>query len=193
MLRNTFLTTMILFSLLSCQSEKPERYTKDCAEIDLLRKGIEYYENGEWEKWEAQYSDSAKIYQNTWLAHTSPAQTRKRNEVLLSNFSSYGFERENLSMERIINDNGKTWVNSWGLWRGTWKHNGEVIEIPVHLTIQFVDGKIVEEIGLWDTAQLKETLKVWRFQKEHYTDLREVPVINTDQLLLDSIIKIMKN
>jgi len=158
MIRNTFLIAIILFSLCSCKSEKPDRYTKNCAEIDLLRKGMVYYENGEWEKWESQYTDSAKIYQNTWLDHTTPAETRKKHEALLANFSSYGFEREDLSMERIINDKGKMWVNSWGLWRGTLNHNNQTIEIPIHLTVEFVDGKIVQEIGLWDTAPLKEAL-----------------------------------
>ena len=166
MIRNTFLTAIVLFSLLSCKSEKTEQYTRDCAEIDLLKKGIEYYENGEWEKWESQYTDSAKIYQNTWLTYTTPAQTRKRHEELLSNFSSYGFEREDLAMERIIDDKGKMWVNSWGLWRGTLNHNDQIIEIPVHLTIQFVDGKVVEEAGFWDTAQLKEALDNLQYASE---------------------------
>lgn len=162
MMKNIFLTTVIiLFALLSCKSDKKERYTQDCAEIDVLKKGIEYYEKGEWEKWEQQYTDSAIIYQNTWLTSISPfspAQIRKNHEELLSNFSSYGFERENLAMERIINDRGETWVNCWGLWRGTLNHNDQTIEIPVHLTIRFVDGKVVEELRFWNTEQLKEVL-----------------------------------
>ena len=36
----------------------------------------------------------------------------------------------------------------------------KVIEIAVHLTIQFVDGKIIEEWGFWDTSTLNEELKL---------------------------------
>lgn len=145
--------------MLSCQVNTKERYTRTSAEIDLLKKGIEYYENADWDKWTSQYADSAKIYQNTWYVWSSPEVTKEKHIDLISKLSDYGFERENLSMERIIDDKGRTWVNSWGLWRGTLKANDMVIEIPVHLTIQFVDGKIIEEWGFWDQGQLDEALK----------------------------------
>ncbi len=158
-MKNILLSALMLISMLSCQVDKNERYTRNCAEIDLLKNGIEYYENGDWDKWTEQYADSAKIYQNTWFIWSSPEVTRDKHKSLISNLSHYGFERENLSMERIIDDKGRTWVNSWALWRGTLKGNNKVIEIPVHLTIQFVDGKIVEEWGFWDTATLNDELK----------------------------------
>ena len=150
---------MLLFVMLSCQVDKKERYTRTSTEIELLKKGIEYYESANWDKWAEQYTDSAKIYQNTWYVWSSPEVTKEKHIDLISKLSEYGFERENLSMERIIDDKGRTWVNSWGLWRGTLKANNKVIEIPVHLTIQFVDGKIIEEWGFWDTAALNEELK----------------------------------
>ncbi len=159
-MKKILLCAMLLFSVLSCQSDSKERYTRDSAEIDLLKKGIEYYENGDWDKWAEQYTDSARIYQNTWYIWSSPEITKEKHKSLISKLSDYGFERENLSMERIIDDKGRTWVNSWALWRGTLKANNKVIEIPVHLTIQFVDGKIIEEWGFWDTAALNEELKM---------------------------------
>jgi hypothetical protein len=55
-------------------------------------------------------------------------------------------------IEQTLDDDGETWVNFWGLWKGTLKANGKEISIPVHLTAQFVDGKIVQEYGFWDMS-----------------------------------------
>ncbi len=162
-MKNILILVLMLVSMPSCQVDKNERYSRDCAEIDLLKKGIEHYEKGEWDKWTEQYADSAKIYQNTWFIWSSPEVTKEKHKSLISKLSAYGFERENLSMERIIDDRGRTWVNSWALWRGTLKVNNKVIEIPVHLTIQFVDGKIIEEWGFWDTAPLNEALNTTEY------------------------------
>jgi len=158
-MKKILLSVLLLLIIFSCQLDTKERYTRTSTEIDLLKKGIEYYENANWDKWAEQYADSAKIYQNTWYVWSSPEVTKERHIDLISKLSNYGFERENLSMERIIDDKGRIWVNSWALWRGTLKANDKVIEIPVHLTIQFVDGKIIEEWGFWDTAALNEELK----------------------------------
>lgn len=159
-MKNIVLATLILIFILSCDTNKEKRYTRDCAEIDLLKKGIDYYEKGDWDQWLDQYDDSAKIYQNTWHVWSSPEVTREKHKELISKLSTYSFEREELSMERIIDDNGKVWVNSWALWKGTLKANNKVIEIPVHLTIQFVDGKIIEEWGFWDTNELNQELSL---------------------------------
>ena len=140
--------------LFSGNNDHKERYTRDCKEIDLLKKGITHYEQGDWDKWSEQYVDSAKIYQNTWEVWSSPAVTLERHKSITAQLSSYGFQKEDLSMERVIDDRGRVWVNTWGLWRGTLKANNKVIEIPVHLTIQFKDGKIIEEIGFWNSAIL---------------------------------------
>jgi len=53
-----------------------------------------------------------------------------------------------------ITDEGKTWVNFWGVWKGTLAANNIVLEIPVHLTAQFIDGKIVREYGYWDNGPI---------------------------------------
>lgn len=158
-MKKIVLSAMFLFVMFSCQMDSKERYTRTSPEIDLLKKGIEYYENADWDKWAEQYADSAKIYQNTWDVWSSPEVTKERHIDLISKLSNYGFKKEDMIMERIIDDKGKIWVNSWALWRGTLKANNKVIEIPVHLTIQFVNGKIVEECGFWNTAALNEELK----------------------------------
>jgi len=73
--------------------------------------------------------------------------------------SSYGFQKkdsngnDDIFYEQTLSDDGNTWVNFWGDWRGTLAANGQALEIPVHLTCQMVDGKIVEEYGFYDVSK----------------------------------------
>jgi hypothetical protein len=54
----------------------------------------------------------------------------------------------------VKTDKGDTWVNYWGLWKGTLKSTNKVYEIPIHTTSKFIDGKIVEENGYWNNSEI---------------------------------------
>ena len=54
----------------------------------------------------------------------------------------------------VLTDDGETWVNCWLEWNGTLAANNKEIDIPIHLTYQFVDGKIVREYGYWDASEI---------------------------------------
>ncbi len=152
------LAISVLMLLISCQNNQTERFKTASTEIDMLKKGLSDYENANWPEWSKQYADSAKIFQNTWLEGASPEEVRNRHQELISNLSSYSFDKKDITMEQIIDDRGRTWVNFWGIWKGTLKANSKEIIIPVHLTIQFKNGKVIEEYGFWDTAKLNEEL-----------------------------------
>lgn len=152
------LTTSVLMLLISCQNNQSQRFKTASKEIDMLTKGLSDYENANWSEWSKQYADSAKIFQNTWLEGVGPETVKNRHQELISNLSDYSFDKKDITMEQIIDDRGRTWVNFWGIWKGTLKANSKEIIIPVHLTIQFKNGKVIEEYGFWDTAKLKEEL-----------------------------------
>ncbi len=153
----------LLILLISCQNKQSERFKTASAEIDMLEKALSDYENANWVEWSKQYADSAKIFQNTWLEGASPEEVKIRHEELISNLSSYSFDKKDITMEQIIDDRGRTWVNFWGIWKGILKANSKEIIIPVHLTIQFKNGKVIEEYGFWDTAKLNEELNNLEF------------------------------
>jgi hypothetical protein len=152
------MTASFLILFISCQQKQTERFRTASKEIDLIKKGLTNYENAEWDAWAEQYADSAKIFQNSWSEFETPDQVRDRYKRLIVQLSDYTFDKDDLFMEQVIDDNGRTWVNFWCLWRGTLRVNQKVIEIPVHITFQFVNGKIKREYGYWDTAQLYEEL-----------------------------------
>ena len=143
---------LAVVTLVACQEKQPVRFTTSSPEISAYKKGVEAYEKADWATWASSFSDTAKIYYNTWDNPSTVAETRKGHEDMISSLSSYGFDKEQMVVEQNLDDDGETWVNFWSLWKGTLKANGKQITIPVHLTAQFVDGKIVEEYGFWDMS-----------------------------------------
>ena len=140
---------IVLFT--SCE-EKKQQYFSSSNEIDITKAHLKDYQEGNWKAWTAHYADTAKIYHNT----VKPATVKESSENLLnilSNVSSYKFDDKDLWYEMIIDEDNETWVNFWGNWRGKLAANGKEIVIPVHLTYQFVNGKIAEEYGYYNISE----------------------------------------
>lgn len=150
------LITVGLF-VLACNSS-PERYTTNSAEIETVKDGIDAYLNADWEKWITQYSDTARIFHNDWDKYRDPQQVVEGHKAMLSYFSSYKFEEGRTFYEMVEDDEGKTWVYFWGIWRGTVKETGRELAIPVHLSKQFENGKNVEEYGFWNLSDMLEAI-----------------------------------
>jgi len=153
-MKKLFLLGLTIVLLTACQN-KPERFTTTSPNIDVIKKLVSDYEAGNWEAWAANYSDSAKIYHNTWKKGATPEETSDALKAILANTSSYGFDHgeDEIFFEQTIDDDGETWVNFWGDWHGTLAANSQEIEIPVHLTCRMVDGKIQSEYGFYDVSE----------------------------------------
>lgn len=142
--------TILLF--IACQN-KPQRYFDDSPEINTVKAGIKAYETGDWDTWKSNFADSAKIFHNSSKG-SSPDEVMANFKQMLKNIESYKFADEGEVSEMVIDKDGKTWVNYWGYWMGTTKVTSKKIGFPVHLTLEFVDGKIVQEYGYYDTASI---------------------------------------
>ena len=150
-MKKLLLLGLILVLGMSCENTEP-RYTTSSPEIDSIKALVVEYQDGDWEKWLTHYADTAKIYHNTWNTATSPKETQESFVEIFKNVSSYKFDEEPVFYEMIIDDEGEKWVNFWGNWRGTLAANDMELEIPVHLSINMVDGKIIEEYGFYDLS-----------------------------------------
>jgi len=135
----------------SCQQTEP-RYFSSSPEIDTVKALLNDYYDGNWDSWKTHYADTAKIYSNTWKTAFSVQENQEALFKTISSVSSYKFDEEPIFFEMTINDEGQKWVNFWGNWRGIIKDSDVELEIPVHLTMHFVDGKIVEEYGFWNKS-----------------------------------------
>ncbi|HMC01295.1 MAG TPA: ester cyclase [Flavobacteriaceae bacterium] len=141
--------SVILFT--ACQQE--QRYFSESPEIEALKASISAYESGDWETWKAQFADTATIFHNSNKA-LSPDESMNQHKAMTDNFSSYGFEDEGSFIEMVIDKDDETWVNYWAVWTGKLKANDKEVRVPVHLTVQYIDGKIVKEYGYYDTAPI---------------------------------------
>ena len=73
----------------------------------------------------------------------------------------------------VIDDKGEKWVNFWGTWEGTIAANNQKLIIPVHLTLQFVNGKIVEEHGYYDLSEYMAVMQKIESEMAEEEDVME--------------------
>ncbi|MDP3313944.1 nuclear transport factor 2 family protein [Lutibacter sp.] len=146
---------VIVLSLSSCNQK--QRYTQQSAEIDTYKKVMNDYKKMNWDDMPNYYADTAKIANNVITAKAiTVAQAIEKNK---DDAKLFTWVVEDIDYEMVVTDKGETWVNYWGIWRGTLKSSGKIYEIPFHNTAQFVDGKIVREDGYWDNSEIMVDLQ----------------------------------
>lgn len=144
--------SIVLFA--AC-NQQTKRYTQQSKEIDTYKQVIKDYENQNWESMATHYTDTAKILNNVTEKNAQTvAQLVSQNKQDATIFSSWNFVPEESEYEMVVTDKGETWVNFWGLWQGRLSANNQLYEIPAHITTQFIDGKIVKEVGYWDNSSI---------------------------------------
>lgn len=138
--------TIVLFSACSKQ-----RYSQDTPEIEIVKSLIENYNTKSYDL--SMYADTSKTYfnTNTPILSSEVLKYHEQNDI---NYKERGFLKENQEYEMVVTDDGETWVNSWLDWKGTLAANNKEVTIPIHLTYQFIDGKIVREHGYWDPTEI---------------------------------------
>ena len=131
------------------EKDKKVRYTQDSDEINTLKAAIADYEKADWEAMKKHYVDTAQIFHNSTQAKRI-GEIVKQHEESIANLDSYGFVADDEEFEMVLTDDGNTWVNFWGDWKATPTGSDKEVIIPVHLTAQFKNGKIVREHGYWN-------------------------------------------
>ncbi|SRX54434.1 nuclear transport factor 2 family protein [Aequorivita sp. CIP111184] len=154
-MKKLFLLGLATVLLLTACQQQEKRYTQQSPEIDTYKKVIEAYDKQDWEAMVSHYADTAKIMNNV-----VEAEGQTLTELVASNkddaslFSSWDYVDGESEYEMVVTDKGQTWVNFWGLWKGTLAANNKTYTIPTHITAQFVDGKVVKEFGYWDLSKI---------------------------------------
>lgn len=151
-MKNIIVTGLAILLFAACNQE--QRYTQNSPEIDTFKSVIENYNNSDWEGMATHYADTAKTFNNSSDMGMSVTEMIDYHKESLSNLESRGFLDKGQDYEMVVTDDGDTWVNFWGDWEGTLKANGKKIKIPIHLTGQFIDGKIVRTSGHWDNSPM---------------------------------------
>jgi ketosteroid isomerase-like protein len=161
-MKKLFLFGFAIILFIGCQNNS-KQFTMTSPEIDVAKALVKDYHAGDWDAWASHYADTAKIFHNTWdeSKGATPEETAENLKTILSNLSSYHFEEDDELpwYEMVTNDKGSVWVNFWGNWKGTLAANGKELNIPVHLSIRFADGKIAREEGFYNLAEFNAALQ----------------------------------
>ncbi|SDG77657.1 nuclear transport factor 2 family protein [Psychroflexus sediminis] len=153
-MKKLILAGLSLGLIMACQNQG-KRYTQESPEIETYKKVIKAYEDQDWGSFAMHYADTAMIANNvTEDKAISLDEFIESNKEDASLFTSWYFVDAKDEFEMVTTDKGETWVNYWGLWQGILKTDGNIYDIPAHITVQFVDGKIVKEFGYWDVSPL---------------------------------------
>lgn len=152
-MKKLMLLGLAIVFITSCNEK--QRYTQQSPEIDTYKKVIAAYEKQNWNELATYYADTAKIQMNLTKekAQTLP-QNIAMNKEDAKLFTSWNFISKDAEYEMVVTDKGETWVNFWADWQGTLKSNNKTYTIPCSLTARFVDGKIVRELGYWNSTEL---------------------------------------
>ncbi len=151
-MKKVLFLNFVALLFIACQPKGPVRYTQNSAEIDAVKKHIANYNNKNYDT--GIYADSSKTFLNTKKNAMTPSEAMEYHKQTDANYSSRGFEAEDQEYEMVITDDGETWVNCWLDWKGTLAANGQEVEVPIHLTYRFVEGKVVRELGYWDPTEI---------------------------------------
>lgn len=155
-----FLTSLIFILFLSsCQNKCEERYTQQSAEIDTYKNGTQAYLDQDWDAWRSNFSEDAQFYYNATDDNPSNIdQTLEVHKNTFETFESISFLTDHDFHEMAVTDDGETWVNYWGVWQATLKATGQVFQMPLHITSQYVDGKAVKTYGYWNSSEITVAL-----------------------------------
>ncbi|RTE53087.1 hypothetical protein EHW67_12970 [Arenibacter aquaticus] len=164
-----------------CQEKTPQRYSQQSPQITTVKQLIGNYNNQTYDT--SFYTDTSKTYYNTKDNPLSPEETIAYHKEMDKNYSERGFLDQDQEYEMVVTDKGETWVNCWLDWRGTLSANDQVIDIPIHLTYQFIDGKIVREVGMWDPTEVVLALQEMEMKNSMSADEKQI------QATIDNIIK----
>lgn len=149
-MKNLFILGLAVMFFTSCNQK--QLYTQKSAEIDTYKKVMEDYKTQNWKDFPLHYADTAKIASNVVI---EKAQTiTEAIEKAKGDAKLFNWVVEDNDYEMVVTDKGETWVNYWGVWKGTLKTSGKVYVVPFHNTAQFLNGKIVRENGYWDNSEI---------------------------------------
>nr|WP_297785648.1 nuclear transport factor 2 family protein [uncultured Allomuricauda sp.] len=151
-MKKIFLFSIMAVLALSACQQGHVRHTQDSPEIDTVKELISNYNSKTFDT--SMYADTSKTFYNTSKNPMSASEAMDYHRQTDANYASRGFQGENQEYEMVVTDDGETWVNCWLDWKGTMAANNKEIDIPIHLTYQFVDGKIVREYGYWDPSEI---------------------------------------
>lgn len=157
-MKNLLLLGIAVMLFTACQEQEKKRYFSESAEIEVFKSERDAYESGDWDQWKSHFADTAKIYVNSKESVTVDTRIKQLSQGSAA-LSSYGFDKKNDWTEMVLDADNETWVYYWGQWTGEFKATKRKVSVPVHIAVQFSDGKITEEHVYFDATDMNKAVE----------------------------------
>ncbi len=171
-MKKLILIGLTIAVIMACQEKAQQRYSQQSTQITTVKQLIENYNNKTYDT--SFYADTSKTFYNAKDNPLSPEETIAYHKEMDKKYSERSFLDQDQEYEMVVTDEGETWVNCWLDWRGTLSANDLVIDIPIHLTYQFIDGKIVREVGMWDPTEVVLALQEVEMKNSMSADEKQI-------------------
>jgi len=156
MKRSFFLIAFGLMLLWACQAPAPKnQVTMSGPEVDNVAKQAKAFVDGDWDTFRAAYADTAKAHHNNSIFTVDSLVSFHRNSR--ANWEKVEFVT--YAIEYVKYEDGNEFSHIWGLFKGTAKGTGKVVEAPVHIACMMAGGKIGTEYAYYDTAPLTAAIQ----------------------------------
>lgn len=157
--------------LAGCMAPAEKQYFQESADIDLAKKVMEAYLAGDWDAMAEHYADTARVWRNVSWDTNDGFTVEEYIEDLkapLETIPSYSFE--NPVWESIITNDGDHWVHFWAVWNAHSEATNKDYEIPVHLSMGIVEGKIVLQSDIYNDAAITMDMMALQMEAEEGED-----------------------
>ncbi|WP_373059291.1 nuclear transport factor 2 family protein [Zunongwangia sp. H14] len=158
------ITLFLIMAFISCNNNKKvdeekeeQRYTQQSPEIEVMKSAIKDYEDGNWESFASHYAEDAAIYTNSEDS-VSVSEIISARRDALKPFDTYRIRTSPDEYEMVVTDKGETWVNFWGVWEARITGTSNTVNMPLHITQKYENGKIVKEYGYYDSGRISSAL-----------------------------------
>lgn len=143
---------VILMGITACQTEQTKKqYFEESPEIEIAKKAVKAFEEGDAETYRSCYADTAKIWQNQYWGKYPGKTIDEQMELLKTVHETqeyYSYEGE--IWEMIIQNTGDYWVHFWANLHTKYIGDDDDIESVVHIAFRIIDDKIVYELLVLD-------------------------------------------
>ena len=144
---------VLLLGITACQPEQTKKqYFEESPEIEIAKKAVKAFQDGDAETYRTCYADTARIWQNQYWGKY-PGNTVDEQIELLKSIKArqeyFNFDGE--IWEMIIQNEGANWVHLWADMHTKYVGDSVEIELPIHVAFSVIDNKIVYESVIFNS------------------------------------------
>lgn len=146
---------MLVLLFAACQQAPKATVVTEGPAVENLTKVLNAWVDGDWATYRAAFADTATIVFNT--QEFDPDSLVRWQQVRRASYDKVAYSTD--AMESITYENGEVWTHFWGKLTLTIKGTGRVVDVPIHLADNVVNGKSVQQFGYYDALNITNAVR----------------------------------